>query len=225
MRDQSQTAAALERMTIALINADFPPGAHLTEAEIAERIGFTLATVRASLARLHASGWLIPRARKGWHVQPLSPSHLLELCALRERLEPMLADIRVSEATRAPLRLAAQALTLRGEGAPALLQERALMHQVLGLAPWARARDWLRDLWDMSLRADACFARMGNARPVLPLADLVAALGRPAPVTDALDRMRHQFSARCQLWLAHDHGHPVVTSTRNPTKEVTNNAH
>lgn len=224
LRDQSQTGAALERVTVALIMADFPPGAHLSEAEIGHRTGFTLATVRASLARLHASGWLVPQARKGWHVQPLTPSHLLELSALRSRLEPMLADIRVTEAIRAPLRVAAQSVALQGQGAPVLLQERTLIHQILGLAPWARARDWLRDLWDMSLRADACFAQLGITRPTLPLLDVVEALGRGAPVTQGFDLMRTEFSARCQMWLAYDHGHRLAPASLLHTKEVPSNA-
>lgn len=224
LRDQSQTGAALERMTIALVMADFPPGAHLSEAEIGQRTGFTLASVRASLARLHASGWLVPQARKGWHVQPLTSGHLLELIALRSRLEPMLADIRLTEATRAPLRLAAQSLALQGAGAPVLLQERALIHQILGLAPWAKARDWLRDLWDMSLRADACFARLGIQRPALPLTDLVEALGHETALPQSFDLMRTEFSGRCHLWLAYDHGPHSAPANLFNAKEVSSHA-
>ena len=205
-RDQSQNDAALVRITLALIRADFAPGAILSESEISARTGFALAAVRTSLARLHVAGWICPLARRGWQVQGMDAGHLFELVRLRERLEPVLGDIRLTSAQRAPLRLAAQALELQGRTGPMLLQERALMRRILDLAPWARAREWLGDLWDMSLRADAVMAARGITRPLLPVQGLVDALGDAQALDARLAWLRDDFSARSRLWLAHDQG-------------------
>lgn len=211
LRAQSQGAAALEGLTIALIRNDFPAGSSLSEAEITARTGFSLAAVRGSLARLHVLGWVAPQPRKGWQVQPLTPTHLLELIALRERLEPLLADIRLTASQRVPLRVAAQTVELQGR--VAILQERALMHRLCDLAPWAKGREWLRDLWDMSLRAEVAFEARGITRAPLPLTALVDSLGSPEGLDAPLAAIRQTFATNVKLWLAYDMGAPSEIST------------
>jgi DNA-binding GntR family transcriptional regulator len=70
-----------------MISSELPPGAFLSEPEIAERCGTSRTPVREALSRLVQDGWVESIHRKGFQVRPVTLRDLSELFTYRAVFE------------------------------------------------------------------------------------------------------------------------------------------
>ncbi len=82
-----------DRLREAIIAGDFPPGARLTEVELAEALAVSRGTLRAALAELQAEGFVVCERYSAWRVASLGPSEIWESYTLRAALESMAARL------------------------------------------------------------------------------------------------------------------------------------
>jgi len=71
----------------AIIEGSLPPGAELTQAQIAEKLGISRGPLREALGRLEQEGLMRSIAYKGVYVTPLTKKYLGELSSMRAALE------------------------------------------------------------------------------------------------------------------------------------------
>jgi DNA-binding GntR family transcriptional regulator len=84
----SSSAEAYRMLRRAIIRVDLAPGAIVSESQLAERFGMSMAAVRAALARLRAEGLLLAEPRRGHVVAPVTMRDVIEIYDVRELLEP-----------------------------------------------------------------------------------------------------------------------------------------
>lgn len=201
-REESLSSLALTLLGNAIVEGDPAPGALVSEADLGARFAVGLAATRSALARLAATGWVVPEGRKGWRVLPVSAEHLADLRAARGCLEPALAGQLPPAPVRAELlhRAGIHRGNLHTLSAAALFhQERELLALCARALAAPRLRAWLADTWELSMRADRFLARsFGIDRAPLPLADLAEALaqGDAAQAARLLHGMRQDFADR-----------------------------
>lgn len=95
---------ALRELIIARV---LPPGQHLVETELAERLGVSRGPVREALQSLQAQGWVELRPRRGAFVREPLPREVDEVFVVRAALESEAAGLaaeRVGEEDLARLR-------------------------------------------------------------------------------------------------------------------------
>jgi DNA-binding GntR family transcriptional regulator len=85
-------AAAYERLRHAIVHAELPPGAPVSEAQLGEAFGFSKAAVRAALARLRAEELVLAEPRRGHVIAPLTIRDVVDIYELRLQLEPPAAE-------------------------------------------------------------------------------------------------------------------------------------
>ncbi|HEX5147350.1 MAG TPA: GntR family transcriptional regulator, partial [Conexibacter sp.] len=78
---------ALDHLRRAIVAGELRPGQRVTQDEIAERAGVSLAPVREALRVLEQEGQLTYLPRRGWFVTELRTADLEEIYALRQVLE------------------------------------------------------------------------------------------------------------------------------------------
>ncbi len=76
-----------------IIDGRIAGGSAVSEAEMALALGLGKAPVRAALARLAQDGLVASVARRGWRIAPITLADILDVFALRRRLEPMAARL------------------------------------------------------------------------------------------------------------------------------------
>jgi DNA-binding GntR family transcriptional regulator len=90
---KSLDRAAAERIRQAIVTGAVAPGARLTEASLANRLGLSRGTVRAALHRLANEGLVVQRPYAGWEVASLTARDAWELYTLRAALEALAARL------------------------------------------------------------------------------------------------------------------------------------
>jgi DNA-binding GntR family transcriptional regulator len=176
-----QTAQAIRRLRTALVRCEIEPGQFVGEQEIAERFGLGRAAVRVALTALETAGLVTRRPRQGWRAEPITDNLLRAVAAGRLRLEPALAEIRLSAADRSRLDQAV--------GIVAALGDRSDRQAVLTVRPADRqirdalaahtdefTRRWLAELWDHRDRIVTALENAGVAIPTADRTPLIAAL-------------------------------------------------
>lgn len=89
------------QLRTAILRQEYPPGARVSEAEIARRFRISRTPLRDVLKQLELEGLVVRKRYQGVYVKRLSPEEVLELLDLREVLEGLaarLAATRMSEA-------------------------------------------------------------------------------------------------------------------------------
>jgi DNA-binding GntR family transcriptional regulator len=175
------TAQAIRRLRTALVRCEIEPGQFVAEQEIAERFGLGRAAVRVALTALEVAGLVTRRPRQGWRAEPITDNLLRAVVAGRLRLEPALAEIRLSAADRSRL---AQPV-----GIVAALGDRPDRQAVLTVRPADRqirdvlaagtdefTRRWLAELWDHRDRIVTALEHAGVTIPTADRTPLIAAL-------------------------------------------------
>jgi DNA-binding GntR family transcriptional regulator len=188
-RDHLKDFAA-QRLWEAIVRCELTPGETVSEAQLAQRFGLGKAPIRAGLARIAGTGLVIPIARQGYQVAPITLRALGEVTEMLRRLEPSLADVRLGPgdfdrlARLAAIAEAGRANTFRGapEGARQALRE--MRHTILGGSGNALLVRMLSEVWDRAERIEA-FTRTLSAREapqveaaVATMVELAAALQR-----------------------------------------------
>jgi len=91
---------AYGRLRSEILSCRLPPGAEISETDIAERLLMSKSPVREALGRLRSEGFVKAYPRRGYQVVPLTISDLNELLDLRNILESgavSLAATRITE--------------------------------------------------------------------------------------------------------------------------------
>lgn len=78
---------AYGRLRSEILSCRLPPGAEISETDIAERLLMSKSPVREALGRLRSEGFVKAYPRRGYQVVPLTISDLNELLDLRNILE------------------------------------------------------------------------------------------------------------------------------------------
>ncbi|MBN9063291.1 MAG: hypothetical protein BGP06_04405 [Rhizobiales bacterium 65-9] len=144
---------AARRLRQAIVSCELAPGDFVNEASLSERFGLGRAGVRVALTALAAAGFIARHARQGWRIAPVGGALAEAVLDARRRLEPSLAEARLSAADGAALRQLCE-MAASAEGRPehaALAVARAADRQIRNrLAAHAGpiAARWLDDVWD-----------------------------------------------------------------------------
>lgn len=75
-----------------VVSAELPPGAFLSEPELAERCNTSRTPVREALGRLAQDGWVTSIHRKGFRVRPITLKDLSEMYTYRRVFEQFAAE-------------------------------------------------------------------------------------------------------------------------------------
>jgi DNA-binding GntR family transcriptional regulator len=99
----SSGTAAYERLRRAIVRVELAPGTPVSEAQLAERFGFSKAAIRAALARLRAEGLVLAEPRSAHVIAPLTLRDVREIYDLRLVLEPPAAAAAAGHVERGEL--------------------------------------------------------------------------------------------------------------------------
>jgi DNA-binding GntR family transcriptional regulator len=91
----SRAPSASDRAYQQLIRCEFPPGAELREADVAEQLGLGRTPVREALGRLVHDGLVQVRPRQGYLVTPITLADVRAVFELRMILEPAAVELAV----------------------------------------------------------------------------------------------------------------------------------
>jgi DNA-binding GntR family transcriptional regulator len=116
-----------------IINGEYPPGAHLVETDLAQRLGVSRGPVREALYQLQLQGWVDLRPRQGAFVHQPSIDEVDQFFQVRALLESEIAALvagRITsedvDALRAMIVVATQHIEDGNE--PALVEANAEFH-------------------------------------------------------------------------------------------------
>lgn len=79
----------LERLRDAMSNGSLPPGTHLAEIELSERLGVSRGTLREALRHLQQEGLVVADARNRLSVRRVAASEVHDIFAVRIALESL----------------------------------------------------------------------------------------------------------------------------------------
>lgn len=79
---------AYEQILEMLRSGEIQPGAEITESQLTHLLAMTKSPVRSALARLCQEGWVLPLARRGHRVKPLTVVDVRDLFLMRKLVEP-----------------------------------------------------------------------------------------------------------------------------------------
>lgn len=110
----SYTETVYRTLHADLVTCRIPPGTQLKAADLARRLGVSLAAVREALSRLSSESLVDAQPQRGFRAAPISATHLQDLTAARIEIESIcmrqsvarfdtLADLRLEEAMEAML--------------------------------------------------------------------------------------------------------------------------
>jgi DNA-binding GntR family transcriptional regulator len=176
-----QIAQAIRRLRTALVRCEIEPGQFVAEQEIVERFGLGRAAVRVALTALEVAGLVARRPRQGWRAEPITDSLLRAVAAGRLRLEPALAEIRLSAADRSRLDQLVGIVAALGDRSDrqAVLTVRPADRQIrdaLAASTDELTRRWLTELWDHRDRIVTALEHAGVTIPTADRTPLIAAL-------------------------------------------------
>jgi DNA-binding GntR family transcriptional regulator len=92
---------AYDRILAAICEGSLPPGARVTQDELAERLQVSRQPVMSALGLLKQQGFLVEHGRRGLQVAPLDPAHFDAIYEFRAVLEPWAASMAAQRATPA----------------------------------------------------------------------------------------------------------------------------
>ena len=86
---ESSAAATLayDEIKRRIVDLAYPPGTKLSEAQLADELGFGRSPVRSAFARLQSEGWVTVSPQSGTYVKRLSEAEIAEIYDLRLLLE------------------------------------------------------------------------------------------------------------------------------------------
>lgn len=85
--------AVLSRLRMAIIQGQLPAGAHLLEAQLAEKLGVSRGPVREALMRLEHEGLVTNQPYRGKFVADITAQTIREIYSLRRVLECFAAEL------------------------------------------------------------------------------------------------------------------------------------
>jgi len=88
LRDQAVVA-----LRQAITSGELPPGTHLGEVELSERLGISRGTLRDALRELKQEGLVVLRGRGRLAVRTLAPTEIREVFQVRAALESLAAEL------------------------------------------------------------------------------------------------------------------------------------
>lgn len=164
--------SAEQTLRSAIVHCVLKPGEVLSEARLCDEFAIGRGAVRMALQRLQASGLVTSAARSGWQVSHVSAAEIREVVAARRHLEPMLAEVKLTEADQAHVaKLCDMYAALHGRSDPSLdLQgtlrraERDLLSLLATRLNMPTVSGWLFDLWDRSARLVTFFEARSTAK-------------------------------------------------------------
>jgi len=83
-----------------VVTAELPPGAFLSEPELAQKCNTSRTPIREACSRLAQDGWLSLIRRKGWMVTPISVRDIMDVYEYRKVIECFTAEKAARSATR-----------------------------------------------------------------------------------------------------------------------------
>lgn len=75
-----------------ILCGEFPPGAEMREAPLAQVLGISVTPIREALRRLEREGWLETFPYRGCFMRQISGEELVQLALMRESLEVVCAE-------------------------------------------------------------------------------------------------------------------------------------
>jgi DNA-binding GntR family transcriptional regulator len=106
---------AFENLAEGIVRGEFPPGAALSELEIAAKLGISRAPAREAIFRLEARGLVRRSPHLGARVVELGINDLRELFQVREALEGMACRLACERMSEGDLDALAKSLVAHGE--------------------------------------------------------------------------------------------------------------
>lgn len=85
--------SVLSSLRLAIIKGQLPPGTHLLEAQLAEKLGVSRGPVREALLRLEREGLVVSQPYRGKFVANVSAQMIREIYSLRRVLECFAAEL------------------------------------------------------------------------------------------------------------------------------------
>jgi DNA-binding GntR family transcriptional regulator len=168
----NSTAQAYDAVRGAIINADLPPGAVVSQVQLAAQLNISRTPLREALRRLQSEGLLEGDFNRRLRVAPLSIDNLEQVAAMRIVLESLGVQASVPQLDSASLERATQAFdemdriwSTTGSFDDFRVPHR-VFHTTLFSGVGSRIRCQLEDLWDQSERYRA-FYRQSTDDPVL----------------------------------------------------------
>lgn len=124
MLDSSAAAATLayEKIKKRIIELRYPPGTKLSEARLAEELGYGRSPIRSAFARLQSEGWIAVSPQSGTYVRSLTEQEIRDIFDCRLLLEThvtRLAALDMDADQARKLRVALRRLKPQGDGEPA----------------------------------------------------------------------------------------------------------
>ncbi len=98
-RAKSLTEQAYAILRQRIMTGEMPPGAEVSEPELAEQLAVSKTPVREALTRLTIDGFVEAFPRRGYRVTPLTVTHMNELFAVRAMLEGTAAALAAQTMT------------------------------------------------------------------------------------------------------------------------------
>lgn len=103
-----------------IVDLRYRPGEKLSEARLAEELGFGRSPIRSAFARLKSDGWIDVSPQSGTYVRSLSEQEIHDIFEYRLLLETYvtnLAATRISETTLRKLKTALHRIAPQGDAA------------------------------------------------------------------------------------------------------------
>ena len=150
-----------------IASGQLPPGAPLSELDLAESLGVSRTPVREALRRLQTEGLVDIQHGRGAQVSKVSFRDVVEAYEIRELVEPSAAHLAASHLDselRQRLRNVLDALTAPSLTADKLARwhmDRKLHDLILEAAGNELLRSWV---WDLRMRTDRAYAHVADRR-------------------------------------------------------------
>lgn len=93
MIPQIDTKSLCDRLEDELVSGVLPPGTHLVETNLAQRMGVSRTPLREALAKLAEMGWIKIIPNVGAFVREITPLEVAELFLVRKELEGLAAEM------------------------------------------------------------------------------------------------------------------------------------
>jgi DNA-binding GntR family transcriptional regulator len=90
---QSFVDLTVNALRVAILHGEIPPGARLTEINLAQKMEISRASVRAALAILDGEGLVVRQPFSAWRVNDISETSIWEIYTLRGCLEGLAARL------------------------------------------------------------------------------------------------------------------------------------
>ncbi|MEM7443788.1 MAG: GntR family transcriptional regulator [Pseudomonadota bacterium] len=216
---------AYARLRDAFVRCDIAPGAVVSEAAMARRLGLGKAPIRAALARLAADGWVHPAPRRGYLVAPITLGSIQDVFEMRRALEPLLAKASPSAAEAAEIsRQQSMADALRNTASKSaqtstLQIAREIRSLLLAATNNRLLQATLPHLWDLSDRLEHYLEHCGRKVPDADYWAEVSALALNShSATGAIDQaIAHQYVEMEREFLALGRDLPLMASGHKAT--------